>query len=411
MTSNSSSNAGFYATTCPRGILDGYLIHGNALARGLSTWLLAGQVLYVGNSEGQELSFAHGVPEQTRLSAAVLSQDKRIRRALLADNGIKIPKGASFSLGDGLPGAKRYAKRLGYPVVVKPMIGENSIEVRSGIKGPKGLTRTFDYFRVAPDRRESFELSSYTLTTLFWPKDSDGQEARDDYRLLVESEVSGQYVRLFVIDGEVLHAMHAPGGTASPRPGGSDIGDVVHPSVVELGEKIAAIYPRIFAMTIDLVVNDFGASLEDQSYTVVELSERPWHYLRQMHLGDEVNDIAAYTLEKSAENSGFSIGAALPKPHIDARIQWDAVSDPKRFTTAYAEHAQTSGISGSIGIEDQVGGTVVAKVSGNAREIARLNELAVDSGLDRERAMSVKTSPFKVGASEIGADGANLLHF
>jgi ABC-type transport system substrate-binding protein len=42
--------------------------------------------------------------------------------------GLPVPKGATFSVGRGVRDAKNFAERIGYPVVVKPAMGDNAIE-------------------------------------------------------------------------------------------------------------------------------------------------------------------------------------------------------------------------------------------------------------------------------------------
>src|SRR5690625_1053199 len=68
--------------------------------------------------------FTHGVPDTTLLTSAMTVQHKRMRRALLRRRDIRIPLGATFPSGSGLPRAKRFADRLDYNLVVKPAVGD-----------------------------------------------------------------------------------------------------------------------------------------------------------------------------------------------------------------------------------------------------------------------------------------------
>lgn len=380
---------------CPPGIMDGWLIHSSAVARGLATWLLSGQVLYVRNSEEQELSFSHGVPEQTKLSAAVIVQDKRIRRALLEQRGIKTPRGASFSLGKGLPGAERYAKRLGYPVVLKPAQGENSVEVRANVRSRRDLVKGVEYYRTAPALREEFELSSYTLTTLFWPKDIGGTETRDDYRVVVEEHVRGKYLRFFLLGAEVVSCVYAPGRTWDPAEGGGDVLDELHPRIARLARKVARTFPRLYALTVDVVVEDWGQSPESQQYSVVEVAERPWHHVRGHYIGTGVYNLAALTLERSAEDAGYRLPTSTNADVVSVELRWDGVSNPEAFLRAYAEESTTRGLVGDVWVEDKISGLVKAHVQGRPADIALVSELSVEGGLSVNRVMSVESQPLK----------------
>lgn len=379
---------------CPPGLMDGWLVHSAAIARGLSTWLLSGQVLYARNSARQELSFAHGVPEQTRLSVAVISQDLRIRRAVLSQQGVRTPKGASFSLGGGLPGAQRYARRIGFPVVLKPMIGENTVEALPGIRNSKDLADGFDYYRTVPTEREDFELSSYTLTTLFWPKEAGGTETRDDYRIMVEEHVRGKYLRFFLLDREVVSVIHAPGGTWHPAPGGGELGDAVHPSILDVARRVSESFPRLYALTVDIVVEDWTQAAAGQRCIVVELSERPWHHVRKHYIGEAVEKLADATLQRSAETAGFELSNVGSAPEVKVELRWQGVSNPDAFIAAYNEKAMEYEVYGQVWVEDPVGGTVSASMHGSPQMISLLNELSVDGGLEADRVMSAECMPW-----------------
>ena len=378
---------------CPPGLMDGWLIHTAAIARGLSTWLLSGQVLYVRNADNQELSFAHGVPEQTRLSAAVIVQDKRIRRELLAQRGIETPKGASFSLGKGLSGAQRYAKKIGYPVVLKPMLGENSVEVIPKVLNQRDLIKGFDYYRTVPALRDKFELSSYTLTTLFWPKDVGGTETRDDYRVVVEQHVKGKYLRFFLLGAKVISCIHAPGGTWDAAEGGGDVTREVHARMNRLARRVARTFPRLFALTVDIVVEDWAQAPENQRYSVVEVAERPWHHVRRHYVGEEVHKLAAQTLQHSAEKADYQLTAATDSDEVTVELRWQGVSNPEAFLEACAKQSTVWGLTGQVWVEDKTGGVVKAHIRGKAENIALLSEFSVDGGFFANRVMSVECFP------------------
>lgn len=378
---------------CTPGLMDGWLIHTAAIARGLSTWLLSGQVLYVRNGDNQELSFAHGVPEQTRLSAAVIVQDKRIRRALLAQRGIETPKGASFSLGKGLSGAQRYAKKIGYPVVLKPMVGENSVEVIPKVLNQRDLIKGFDYYRTVPALRDKFELSSYTLTTLFWPKDVGGTETRDDYRVVVEEHVKGKYLRFFLLGAKVISCIHAPGGTWDAAEGGGDVTHEVHARMNRLARRVARTFPQLFALTVDIVVEDWTQAPESQRYSVVEVAERPWHHVRRHYIGTGVHNLADQTLRRSAEEAGYQLPAATDSDEVTVELCWQGVSNSEAFLGAFAEQSTARGLTGQVWVEDKIGGVVKAHVHGRPENIALVSELSVDGGLSAERVMSVESVP------------------
>src|SRR5690625_651478 len=109
---------------------DGVIVHSAALAAGLNTRLLSRQVLQVQTPEGETTAFTHGVPQSSTLAAVTYSQDLRMRRGLLGHAGIPQPRGATVAIGRERNAALRYAEEIGYPVVIKPALGDSTIDVK-----------------------------------------------------------------------------------------------------------------------------------------------------------------------------------------------------------------------------------------------------------------------------------------
>ena len=282
------------------------------------------------------------------------------------------------------------------------MLGENSIEVMPGIRNQRDLVRGFDYFRTVPSLRDKFELSSYTLTTLFWPKDVGGTETRDDYRVVVEEHVQGKYLRFFLLDTEVVSCVHAPGGSWDPAEGGGDVTQELHPKMARLARRVARTLPRLYALTVDIVVEDWAQAPATQRYSVVEVAERPWHHVRRHYIGPEVYNLADLTLQRSAEEAEFQLPAQSnsDSDEVTVELRWQGVSNPGAFVEACAEQSTTLGLNGRIWIEDKIGGVVKARVFGRSANIALISELSVDGGLSVDRVMSVESVPIERPALE-----------
>src|SRR5699024_6140981 len=107
---------------------DGVLLLRAALRYGLDVSLYPRQILLASAAGLPELSFVHGLPGTSGLGPVTYAQDKRMRRALMERSGIPVPRGATFTMGRGVNGAKKFASELGFPVVIKPAIGDNVIE-------------------------------------------------------------------------------------------------------------------------------------------------------------------------------------------------------------------------------------------------------------------------------------------
>lgn len=132
----------------PSRLLDGYQVHRAALTRGLHVLALPRQVLLAGQeaSVPAQVSFTHGVPESSVLSAVTFAQDQRLRRALLERARVPVPQGATFSWRS-IGNAKRWAETHGYPVVVKEGVGENPPRAIRDLRTSTELQKAFNELR------------------------------------------------------------------------------------------------------------------------------------------------------------------------------------------------------------------------------------------------------------------------
>lgn len=382
---------------CPAELFDGWVMHDAALQRGMSTLLFPGQALmaYYGDDHTGGASFAHGVPNQTWLSAATLVQDKRIRRDVLAAAGIPVPRGRTFSLRRGLPFAREFAADVGYPVVVKPMVGESTVEVLSGLDDEDQLTRAVDYLRQVPPSRPDFTTSSYAFTQILTPKTGSSTRTRDTYRFLVEEHVSGQYVRLLMSEGVLLSAIHTPDGPWRAYDGAQDVTNLLHPDVREFAHEVWAAVPGLAVMAVDIVVDDYrSAFASDSRPVVVDVAERSWMHVQQAVSSDLVASHGQQILRASTPVPLKDSVGASP---IEADFRWDGLSQVDVDIERAAAVSQKLGLSLSISTGDAVSGVVSGRIGGPARSIALLNELLVAGDVLTSPAMCVETCPATTG--------------
>lgn len=142
---------------------------------------------YVGQltlKDGRRRYFRHANFDLNTLGASEIAQDKAYAAYFLSRMGYPVPEGEAFfsdhwakTIGArrGLHVAARYAKRLGYPVIVKP----NSLSQGSGVH----LVRT---------KRELMRAIS--------------EISKKDRVYLVQRRVPGDDYRIVVLDGQVISA-------------------------------------------------------------------------------------------------------------------------------------------------------------------------------------------------------------
>ena len=375
-----------------RELRDGYEVHRAALARGLSITLLPRQVLELQTADGESKStFVHGVPQGSKLSSVTYVQDLRMRRALLSRAGFKVPLGATFSVGRSSGSAHRYAQRIRYPVVVKPAVGDNTVEVVRDIRNRRSLQKAIEYLHTPPSERPQNTRASYALTELREPGEQDGKIiVPPGYRFLVEKQHRGQYLRLLVLNGELISALHCYGGPWNDDPDRrpEDILAVLHPSIGKTAQEAAAAIQGIALAAIDVVVPDYSRYTEVTQVNIVEYSERPW--LQVQHNSDP--ELAA-ALGDTILSAGFGTDAlSAPQDSLGVQFRIDGSVDPGGLLPVLREECQWLGITVEAEVTDPVMGHIEGTMHGPPGDIAWVYETVLDdAGLHGQRGMLVET--------------------
>ncbi|MDZ5077002.1 hypothetical protein [Nesterenkonia sp. HG001] len=375
----------------PSALRDGFEVHTAALARRMSVTLLPRQVLIVGGDgrPAGETAFAHGIPQTTTLSGATFAQDKRIRRAILAKAGFKVPKGATFSVGRSRGAARRYAERIGYPVVLKPAQGDNTIETQADIRDEEALVRGAEYFFAPPGDRADYVRAAYALTELREPGIHNGQiVVPPGYRFLIEEQVRGAYVRLLVLEGQIVNAMYLPHGPWNSGDQGKDITDEVHESLKTVARDVVTAFQGLSLAAVDVVVPDWRTEVTRQEVPIVELSERPWLAVQGAVSSDTAEELAVAILESG-------VARTLPTPtdtgiHVQTRLE--GAVNAQGFLDAMIGAADTLDLEAMGQVADTALGTVTMTLRGGAHDVAALIEQALDSGVGGQRAMLAETA-------------------
>ncbi|GFZ96708.1 hypothetical protein GCM10011359_27700 [Nesterenkonia alkaliphila] len=374
-----------------RALRDGYEVHRSALAHGYDVVLLPRQVMEVEHEPtGVKTAFSHGIPQQTTLAAVTYAQDVRMRRDMVMRAGYAVPTGATFSMGGSLKAAFRYAEeKLGFPVVMKPAVGDNTIDVISGINNVEELQRAVEFFYTPPTERPGYTRAAYALTELREPGiTEDGRVVvPPGYRFLLEKQVAGEYLRFLVLDGEIINVLHCPDGPWRSSPEAiRDITAEVHPSLNQIAAGVTAAIPGISLAAIDLVVADHTKPAEAADAPVVEYSERPW--LQVQHACD-----AALAQQLADRILAFGLDSPLTDLRSTVRVEFQIYGSvhPQDLLVALSEEFAEAEVSGRAELEDQAMGTITGEVTGDPAEIARIMEELLDTGIRGQRAMLVET--------------------
>lgn len=366
--------------------LDGLLMMRSLLRHGLDVSLYPRQVL-ISNDGDDEFSWVHGVPSGSRLGSVTFAQDKRIRRALMQRSEVPVTPGRTFRMGQGSSAPRRYAKKIGFPVVVKPAVGDNIIEAFTDLKDPEDLEQALDYLRTPTTERAGFLRSAYGLTELREPGEENGRiVVPPGYLYIVEKQLEGALVRFLVVDGEIRSVIKAKGTPADGfLSGGVDITGKTHEELKDLAKKAAASVSGLSVAAVDIVVEDPSSSLEKQEATVTDFTERPGLWVQERVDKALAHRLSDEMLEIYLKEHGQTI--AEPQDSITVEFEAHAVPEPKVAGESLTQAAQDAGIEITITDIDNVQGIVYSKMRGDATEIAKLAQNLLDGLIDEHRVM------------------------
>jgi cyanophycin synthetase len=259
-----------------------------------------------------------------------IADDKNWTKQILGDAGIPVPRGqACFSFEEALD----TAHYIGYPVVVKPLVGNHGRGVTTDIKDDYGLREGYDaaYHRndtvvveqyikgedyrllvidgklVAAARRRPAHVTGdgqATLQQLIEKENEDPRRGVGHENLLTRIEIDEQTQRLIAQQGLTLRSVIPCGeviylkSTANLSTGGTatDVTDDVHPEVHYAAERIARLI-GLDIIGIDLLAETLSRPLEEQSAAVVEVNAGPGFRMHLSPTHGEGRDVGGHVID------------------------------------------------------------------------------------------------------------------
>jgi len=252
--------------------------------------------------------------DSTSAIGVEIADDKEQTKEILIEAGIPVPRGEAVRSYEE---AVDVASDVGYPVVVKPLVGHHGLGITPNIKNKKDLKVAFDNAKklheyvlvekfligfdhrilvidhkfIAAARREPASITGDGKTTikkLINKANSDPRRGIGHENVLTRIEVDHQTKRLLKQAGLKMTDVLPKGkifylkSTANISTGGTaiDITDEVHPHVKKMAERISNIID-INIMGIDTVAPDLKVPLVKSGGGVVEVNAAPGF---RMHL-------------------------------------------------------------------------------------------------------------------------------
>jgi hypothetical protein len=374
-------------------LYDGYQVHRAALAYGLTVLALPRQVLLAGRTSAvpAAISFTHGVPEASTMSAVTYTQDRRLRRALLERVGVPVPKGATFTWRSIDRAAQWVAREPGYPVVVKEAVGENPAKTIPDVSSDEELTAAFQVLRRrnpedrSPGRNPA--LAGYAANRLGFQLDDDGNEvAPPRTRFLIEKQLKGMYVRIFACGEETPVAV-----VMDPRTGEAvrDVSAQLDASLSGVAIRAVRGVPGLAAATVDIILEDPSSPADSQEHHVVEVAERPRaasYAAADEVLGDRIGD----TLVRfQASQANLDIREQRDTITVDVRVE--GLRDAAAVAAGFTATASGYNVDGTVTVTDELEGIVAGTCHGTPAAIAALNESLMSGDLLNDRSSCIES--------------------
>lgn len=279
---------------------------------------------------GRTVLFDQHMPELTSAASRSISNDKHASKVFLERAGVHTPKGEIFSYEDLEKGIK-YANRIGYPVVIKPLTGTGGTGVTSNIQNDA-------HFRAAWDnvgRAGSYIVEKHVDGTDYRLFVVNGRFICAIKRIPVNITGDGKSTVVELIDKkniersvnpyvstkkvrlrpEMLRILKTHGFTkqsvipdgvrielmpvANIGTGGDsvDVTDMVHPGFAEIAVSAAHAIPGCFYAGVDLLVPDISRSPAEQTYVVCEINTRCDIGLHHFPISGQARDAAGALIE------------------------------------------------------------------------------------------------------------------
>jgi cyanophycin synthetase len=327
-----------------------------AKARGIPYYRLSEETSYIQLGHGRKQQrFQATVTGKTGLIGYTIADDKDWTKQILGDAGIPVPQGRTCHSPDE---ARALAAELGYPVAVKPLVGNHGRGVTTNVRDAAELHQAFEaagqhhdtvvveqYVRgedhrllviggklVAAARRRPAHVIGDGRSSVQELIDAENRDARRGVgheNLLTRIESDEQTERLLDQAGLSLDAVPADGrvvylkSTANLSTGGTatDVTDDVHPEVRYTAERIARLI-GLDVIGIDLLAETLTRPLAEQSAGVVEVNAGPGF---RMHLSP--------THGPGRDVGRHVVDMLFPDPADDGRVPITAVTGTNGKTT------------------------------------------------------------------------------
>lgn len=424
--------------------LGSYAVHGHvlereALAYGLSTRRFSKATFHIEDGKTRTLPFRTARSPLTGITASSIVRHKETTRILLQRAGIPVPQGRTFSGED--PGRLyEYAKRIGYPVVLKPAAGSMGVGVTANIRDESELRSALTRFKDSVMKHDDLIVEQHihgrdyrimvlgdrviaAVERIPASVVGDGQSsvaelilAKNAFRrknphlgplrikwnstAIYEVTKAGLTGDSVLPDGRRLFLNSANNLTQ----GGDsvDVLDEMHPSIIEASVAAVRAVPGLAYCGVDFLLEDHRQSLESQSAAIIELNAVAAIPVAEYPMFGTPRPLSEEFILECIRRFGLKGGASRSES-LNLRLQVKGKLSGVGYSTWFARRAREYGCRGWIRTVSHR--EVEIRLSGSTAAASAL-VMAAALGPARARPTSVYTTHV-AGSVD---DGFRVLH-
>lgn len=345
--------------------VDGFFIFYTALLNGMDIQRMPGQLFLISNhrTPNAKTSFVHSVAQSTRLSTTTFVLQKRFRRVLFQQAKVSMPPAATFSFYSKKDPIK-YANKIGYPVVVKEMFGENPAYGIYNVNNKVSLHAAIDGVRRHLPVSSERTPSSYAQTINLGSAEVLDENTRvksNKSRFIIEKQLSGSAYRVYVIGGKACFVIKSSDESFTTVESPSS-------SLVDLAEAAINAVPGIINAAVDIIQTDNGKCY------LVEFSERllPLKKVLDSEEFDVMSKIYSSLLKSEASLFGSRLSSL--RNSAKYRVTFGGVSNLDIFNHSIENELIEAKLSSRMIRKDDLVGRVDLEIKGCALKLSMFLE-------------------------------------
>jgi D-alanine-D-alanine ligase-like ATP-grasp enzyme len=406
--------------------LDSHLVEREVLARGHCTLRFSPVAFAAGPSQARasELGFYYSASNLTSKVGREIAGDQQRTRIVLTDAGVAVPLGETFSRGRAKQ-ARRYAGRIGYPVVVKPARGRLANGVATDLRSDESVEAAIaglppegdgdgsfvveqhisgSTFRVLVVRNQAVSVlrripatvvgdGVQTLAQLVAAKNKE-REQHPYFRtrpIELDDTVADRLVAAKLRADSVIAAGRSVElrGPAQASVDG-DVEDVTaetHPDLLAVAQAAVRALPGVPHAGVDIVAMDHRDVSPQQPAVVVDIDVMPHLAPHEMPSQGEGRPVSGLLVDAHVRS------ATSPIARLD--VTMTSSPRPKSLREKVAKLAADLGVSAEVSVVDSVNGNVAATLRGPLADMSVVTALAAVGNRAPEM---IETVPREVSA-------------